>query len=82
MKHIWIIGCGRFGKIALERLNAQKGEKTFVIVDKVRDVDSESHQNVKIINDDGILFLKKYLTPQNSPDWIIPALPLHLAAQW
>lgn len=82
MENIWIIGCGRFGRLALERLNAQKGEKTFVIVDRVREIDSEPLQNVKIINDDGVLFLKKYLIRQNSPDWIIPALPLHLAAQW
>ncbi|MFP4193955.1 MAG: potassium transporter [Desulfobacterales bacterium] len=82
MEHIWIIGCGRFGKIALERLNAQKGEKTFVMVDKGSEIAAEPLQNVKTINDDGALFLKKYLSRANAPDWIIPALPVHLAARW
>ncbi|MFP4572925.1 MAG: potassium transporter [Desulfobacterales bacterium] len=82
MDHIWIIGCGRFGKIAIERLCAQKGERTFVMVDKESCSDSGHLQNIKIIKDDGVLFLKKYLTRQNAPNWIIPALPVHLAAQW
>lgn len=31
---------------------------------------------------DGVAYLANHLHPDDSPDWIIPALPLHLAAEW
>ena len=83
MENIWIIGAGRFGKIAMERLAAQKRDRSFLVVDTDAGhlpVGSKNH--VRVINEDGSAFLKRTLFRQNAPEWIIPALPVHLAAQW
>lgn len=82
MERIWIIGCGRFGKIALERLSALKSKISFTVVDPNPAGLPEPGAHLEIINDDGVLFLKKNLARQSAPDWIIPALPVHLAAEW
>ena len=31
---------------------------------------------------DGVVFLEQNLDADEGPDWIIPALPIHLAAEW
>lgn len=82
MEYIWIIGCGRFGKIALDRLSEQKGEKIFMVVDPDPDSLPEPSAGVKFIKEDGVFFLKNHLEEKNAPDWIIPAVPVHLAARW
>lgn len=82
MKLFWIIGCGRFGKLALQRLLTQDGEKKFLVADPDTTGLPEESENIKTINADGVFYLKQHLSPQNAPDWIIPALPLHLAALW
>ena len=35
-----------------------------------------------LINSDGVAFLETNLAKGHQPDWIIPALPIHLAAEW
>ena len=83
MEEIWIIGVGRFGQIAFKRLSKAGENRHFVLVDPVA-------ENLQIFNDstaslevsDGIEFLEKHLTNGRKPDWIIPALPVHLAADW
>ncbi|MGM0787682.1 MAG: potassium transporter, partial [Thermodesulfobacteriota bacterium] len=82
MEYIWIIGCGRFGKIALDRLSEQKGEKIFMVVDPDPDSLPEPSAGVKFIKEDGVFFLKNHLEEKNAPEWIIPAVPVHLAARW
>ena len=38
--------------------------------------------NTTLEEADGVDFLEKHLDAGNKPDWIIPALPVHLAAEW
>ncbi|MFP3981294.1 MAG: potassium transporter [Desulfobacterales bacterium] len=83
MENIWIIGAGRFGKIAMERLAAQKSDRSFLVVDtNAGHLPAGAHPRVTVIEADGSAFLKRALSPQKAPEWIIPALPVHLAAQW
>ncbi|MBS3733228.1 MAG: potassium transporter [Desulfobacterales bacterium] len=83
MENIWIIGAGRFGKIAIERLAAQKSDRSFLVVDtNAGHLSAEVHPRVTVIEADGSAFLKRTLSRQKGPEWIIPALPVHLAAQW
>lgn len=82
MKSFWIIGCGRFGKLALQRLSAQDGKKHFTVADPDPAGLPEEAENIKTVKADGPFYLKQHLIPQNAPDWIIPALPVHLAALW
>jgi hypothetical protein len=83
MEEIWIIGVGRFGQIAFQRLTKAEKNRHFVLVDPM----AENLRNIKdptarLEVSNGIEFLEKRLTYGRKPDWIIPALPVHLAAEW
>ena len=45
-------------------------------------LDSLSSERVDTEQADGVTFLAHHLRQQDAPDWIIPALPVHLAAEW
>jgi hypothetical protein len=83
MEEIWIIGVGRFGQIAFQRLSDAGEDRHFVLVDP----EAEKLQRYKDTTatlevSDGVEFLEKCLKIGRKPDWIIPALPVHLAAEW
>jgi len=83
MEEIWIIGVGQFGHIAFQRLSHDVKNRHFVLVDPV-----EQHllkckgPTTTLRISDGVEFLESYLNKGHQPDWIIPALPVHLAAEW
>jgi len=83
MEEIWIIGVGRFGYSAYQRLAKAGKDRHFILVDpavqKIRRCKSPIS---KLEVADGIEFLVQGLGQSRLPDWIIPALPLHLAAEW
>jgi hypothetical protein len=83
MEEIWIVGVGHFGQMAFRRLSEERKDRYFVLVDPV----AENLQNFKspqarLEVADGIVYVEKHLMHSGGPDWIIPALPLHLAAEW
>ncbi len=83
MKEIWIIGMGRFGQLAADRLTKISPRYHLVLVDPDRDhlqQENGPHRTIKPM--DGVSFLDQQLRPEKGPEWIIPALPVHLAAQW
>ncbi len=80
-KKIWIIGMGRFGKLAFKRLSQKMNNHWFVLVDPDGKNFTGLKNNETVITD-GVKFLYENLFSENSPDWIIPALPVHLAAMW
>lgn len=83
MEEIWIIGVGQFGFIAFDRLSKSGKERRFVLVDPVKEnLLRCKGPNLTLEHVDGVEFLDQHLTAANPPDWIIPALPFHLAAEW
>jgi Trk K+ transport system NAD-binding subunit len=83
MEEIWIIGVGRFGQIAFQRLSKAGKNRHFVLVDPIAEnLRSFKGSTASLEVSDGIEFLEKHLTNGCQPDWIIPALPIHLAAEW
>lgn len=83
MKTIWIIGVGQFGLIAARRLSDIKKDHHFVLVDPVSDnLMRGKGPNRTLVLSDGVDFVDKELSNTNMPEWIVPALPVHLAAQW
>jgi hypothetical protein len=83
MEEIWIIGVGQFGFIAFDRLSKSGKQRHFVLVDPVeRNLLRCKGPNVTLEKADGVAFLEQHLTSSRTPDWIIPALPVHLAAEW
>ena len=83
MEEIWIIGVGQFGFIAFQRMSAAGPDRHFVLVDPVKEhLLRCKGPTVTLEVSDGVKFLERHLKTGRKPDWIIPALPVHLAAEW
>jgi len=84
MKKIWIIGGGRFGLRAAEWFSWQ--QNSLVDVTLV-DLDSLYLKKIQSLGcnvhvGDGVDFLFKEMTLSRRPDWVVPAVPVHLAWEW
>ncbi|CAB1061247.1 hypothetical protein D1BOALGB6SA_6020 [Olavius sp. associated proteobacterium Delta 1] len=83
MEKIWIIGLGQFGTIAFQRLSKTLKNSHFVLVDPVeKNLLKCKGPTTTLRISDGVKFLEKNLKTGLKPNWIIPALPVHLAAEW
>ncbi|MDM8538748.1 potassium transporter [Desulfobacterales bacterium HSG17] len=83
MKKIWVIGIGRFGLLAVDRLSKKYKHAHFVLADSEnKKFELIQHPNCTLEQTDGVKFLCERLNPDNAPDWIIPSIPVHLAAEW
>ncbi|MBW1739522.1 MAG: potassium transporter [Deltaproteobacteria bacterium] len=79
----WIIGAGKFGTKAVERLHKKRPGASFTVVDQ----DAEAlkrldHLPAEKVCKEGASYLEAHLDTQIEPDWIIPAVPVHLAFEW
>ena len=83
MNKIWIIGLGQFGLHAVRYLTKKNKDIEFVLVDpdETNLLQAEG-PNRSLELADGTYFIAKNLHTSAIPDWIIPALPVHLAAEW
>lgn len=104
--NVWILGAGRFGGLALERLLARTDgdwpRAVFTVVDpdpavlqalRGRNAPdgpiSRSASRVELVEADAVGFAAERLFPappafapvDGLPEWIVPALPIHLAAE-
>jgi hypothetical protein len=83
MKQIWVIGGGRFGQKAGLALKKKFPDQDIVCVEKdQRNCIKLSHIFDQVFCMDGIRFLKNHLKISNTPEWIIPAIPVHIAFNW
>ena len=83
MKTIWIIGAGKFGLRAAKWLLKQKGQYSVILVDQDKAaLDQVKDLGCRTETVDAINFLNNRLTRENGPDWIVPAVPVHLAWEW
>ena len=85
MKNIWIIGVGRFGRMAADRLTGKTKNLSLVMVDPEKEkLRAAQGPGRTFVEADGVGYLFKHLRSEGAPlpDWIIPAVPVHLAAEW
>lgn len=79
---IWILGAGRFGRLAVERLTRKFPAGDFLVIDQRPDrlAALAADRGVKAVAAEAIPFLSR----QDLPDglWIVPAIPVHVAFQW
>ncbi len=79
-----IVGAGRFGQLAWRRLQAQDPEARFLLVDqdpqKLARLPVEA--NTRIMRASGPAAVAAILAEETWPDWLIPAIPVHLAFAW
>lgn len=75
----WIIGAGRFGQIAVERITRHIAHATIIVVDK-------NHATIDgdgiTIREDGIEWLNAMFDRDSPVDMIVPAIPVHVASDW
>ena len=77
---IWIIGCGQFGRRAIELLKESAPSSNIFVVDNLPVNDLP--EDIEIFCADGVEWFVENFTPDVTVHKIIPALPLHLAAEW
>jgi len=79
---VLIIGAGHFGKRAACILR-DKSDSPILIIDKEKKSleKIETLPTEKVVSD-GVRFLAKNIDKLNPSSFIIPAIPLHLAAEW
>lgn len=83
IKTFWIIGAGRFGQIAAERLGARYPLASILVVDRdMEALRSFSSPSVSTVHRDGVDFLVNSLSRDSGPTWLVPAVPVHLAYLW
>jgi hypothetical protein len=83
MQSAWILGAGQFGEKAVMRLRLKHPEATIVAVD----LDRAALQSVAgvasaVVREDGVEYLAGHLTDSEQPDWIVAAVPVHVAFEW
>ncbi|MBC2713082.1 MAG: potassium transporter [Desulfosarcina sp.] len=79
-KCFWIIGAGRFGQIAVERITRHISGAAITVVDK-KPITIDN-PGITAVNDDGIGWLNRMLDQDAPVDMIVPAIPVHVAAEW
>ncbi|UCD91036.1 MAG: potassium transporter [Desulfobacterales bacterium] len=81
----WIIGAGKFGSRAVRFLTKEYPEARITLVDSDRYALADWQGRVATVWDDGVTFLVRQLNETEArtvPDWIVPAIPVHVAFEW
>ena len=84
MREFWIIGFGRVGQRALERLRRKSRGAAVTVVDpRYPDAPEALPPGIGWQGEDGVAFLLHRLSGSEDPSpWIVPAVPIHLAYEW
>jgi len=78
-----IIGCGHFGGRAVETLHRKDPHSKIIAVDKNEErIKNISHLPIETAICDGLLYLNKFLSEGRSANYIVPAVPFHLAFEF
>lgn len=80
-RDILVIGGGRFGCLALERL---PGRVSKVVEPQPREglIALARAQGVEVVRAPGVDYLAPVLAGEDPPHWVVPALPRHLLHDW
>ena len=78
-----IIGCGHFGSRAAKKLFQKDPNSKIIIVDKSRGaLQKVSRLPIQTVVCDGIFYLSQFLSEGRKVNYIIPAVPIHLAFEF
>jgi hypothetical protein len=79
----WIMGAGEVGTRAVERLSRKYPQAALTVVDlDQKRLDRIEAHKARRICGEAASYLETGMDGQNQPDWIIPAVPIHLAFEW
>jgi hypothetical protein len=81
-RKVWILGAGHFGQIAARRLLRRAPEASLLVVDTQRERlgELEASLGLATLAEDAMSFLQRQ--PLSDDQWIIPAIPIHVALRW
>jgi hypothetical protein len=83
MNSYLIIGCGHFGSRAADQLLKKDPKSKIIIVDKKREaIERVSHLPIETAVSEGRDTLDQFLSEGRPVDFIIPAVPFHLAFEF
>ena len=83
VNNFWIIGGGKFGLRAAKSLSQKHALNNLTIVERDKNVCRQLDRlGFEAVCTDGIQYLERNLTDAHYPDWIVPAIPLHVAYEW
>ena len=83
MKHIRIIGAGRFGKKAVSAIKKCYPKSAITVVDHCpKACEAIAESALTTVCMDGVSYLNRYMTDADEPGWIIPVIPVHLVYEW
>jgi hypothetical protein len=81
--NFWIIGGGKFGIRAAKALSKKHSLNKLTLVEKEKTVCKQLDRlGFEVVCMDGMQYLERNLTSAHYPDWIVPAIPLHVAYGW
>jgi hypothetical protein len=83
MRHFWIIGGGKFGLEAAKKLCKANPSDQITLVEHEKAVCGRIRElGYQAVCMDGLQYLDRHLISARDPDWIVPAIPLHVAYEW
>jgi hypothetical protein len=83
MKTYWIIGGGHFGQRAAHSIRRKSADSEILLIDQQSEVCSQmTRKGFRTVCMEGVRYLETRLAADNRPDWIIPAIPVHVAYEW
>jgi hypothetical protein len=78
-----VIGAGQFGTMAVKVLNKKYSTAPLTVVDEDQAaLDRLEDFSVERVCSEGASYLEQLLDEETGPDWIIPAVPIHVAFEW
>lgn len=79
-KRFWIIGAGRFGRIAAQQIIRHLPGATITLVDK--QPFTIAGDGITTVIKEGTRWLDDMFDSEAVVDWIIPAIPIHVTGEW
>jgi hypothetical protein len=81
-KEIWVLGAGRFGRLAVQRLGKKYSDAHLTVIDVREDelLPLRDEFHVSTCTEDAISRLSR--SSFSDEAWIVPAVPVHVAFLW
>ena len=80
---VMILGAGRFGRLAMERLQRRRPGAGITLVDRERPADLIlDPAGGRFIAAEAVAYLSEMQDPAAGTDWIVPAVPVHVVGRW